>query len=100
MEGEGTQTNTLNDLIIIIIQYLRRFGLQGDADGFGDLKNLLQSPPHQPPGWPGFLQAPRQKVWQHNTQCVAASFVGTGRHSPFVTSRLKPFWCFLKHNNI
>lgn len=28
----------------------------GDADGFGDLKNLLQSTPHQPPGWPGFLQ--------------------------------------------
>jgi len=41
---------------------LRRFGLQGDADGFGDLKNLLRSPPHQPPGWPGFLQGSEDLV--------------------------------------
>lgn len=34
----------------------------GDADGFGDLKNLLQSPPHQPPGWPGFLQGSEDLV--------------------------------------
>jgi len=34
----------------------------GDADGFGDLKNLLRSPPHQPPGWPGFLQGSEDLV--------------------------------------
>jgi len=34
----------------------------GDADGFADLKNLLQSPPHQPPGWPGFLQGSEDLV--------------------------------------
>ena len=31
--------------------------VKGEADRMKDLRELLQQPPHQPPGWPDFLQA-------------------------------------------